>query len=221
MLQSLRDRQPGRPLYRVIWWYFMHALCFVWCLTFYRFRARGVDRIPRTGPVLFLCNHQSFLDPILVGLGAHRRQFYAMGRHTLWKPWLAGLMNSLNGIPLRQGESDTQAIRTTIEVLKKNHALLVFPEGARTLSGVTEEFAPGVMLIIKRARPMIVPVAIEGAFDVWPRGQAAPKLFGRVRVEYGEPIPAEDLIKVGTKAALVSLQEQIEAMRLSLKEPAN
>jgi 1-acyl-sn-glycerol-3-phosphate acyltransferase len=214
MWQGLRKRQPGQPLYRVLWWHLLHFFCFLWFVPMYRYRAWGVRRVPSEGPLLIVSNHQSFFDPILVGLGSHRRQFCALARSGLFKNKLLGwLIRSLNAIPVEQGVSDTRAMRQCVQVLKDDQALLVFPEGARTLSGQTEAFESGTLLLIKRAKPTILPVAIEGAFDVWPRTRSLPKATGRIGVMYGQPIAAEDLLAQGNEQALATLQQRVQAMQ--------
>lgn len=218
-LASLRARQPGAPLYRILWWYFLHRLCWLWIVPCFRYRAWHTQRLPLRGPVLLVCNHQSFLDPILVGLSGHRRQFYAMARSSLFRfRGFAWILRSLNAIPVERGSADTGAIRLCIEVLNRQQALLIFPEGTRTPDGTTKPFANGTMLLIKRAKPMVVPVAVEGSFAAWPKERKLPRLCGRVGVMFGEPIPAETLLAMETPEALEHLRATVEKMRLELAQ---
>ena len=219
LLRYLQQRQPGHPIYRIVWWHLCHALCVVWFAVCYRFRFYGQHHIPRTGPVLFISNHQSMFDPIIVGIGSSHRQFYAIARKTLWNSRLLGLlMDSLNAIPVDQANPDASTMKRCIDVLKQDHGLLIFPEGARTLTGKTEAFEPGTMLIIKRAKPTIVPVALEGAYDAWPRRKKLPRPFGRMACQYGKPIPAEEILAMKPKAALEHLRQTVESLRLDLAE---
>jgi len=214
MLSALRARQPGHSLWQIAWWYLLHFFCFVFCTVLYRYRAWGTHYIPRAGPVLFVANHESFLDPILVGMGGHCRQFHSMARKTLWKHRVLGwLLNTLNTIPIDQNASDMTAIRRCIEAMKRGHALLVFPEGSRTIDGNFTPFAPGVLLLIKRARPAIVPVAVRGTFEVWPRAKRLPRCFGRIGVIYGKAISTEQLLADGSEQALKCLHSEVETMR--------
>lgn len=218
-LAPLRRRQPGSPLWRVFAWYAMHAVCFVWFTLCYRYRGWGVQRIPETGPLLIVANHQSFYDPIIVGLAGHKRQFHALARATLFhNRFFAGLIRLLNAIPVEQGAGDTRAMRTSVDVLKKGHALLVFPEGARTLTGATEPFATGTWLLIKRARPRVLPVAIEGAYDIWPRKSKLPRPFGRIGYMIGRPIDPDELLAHDADEGLELLRHRVESMRLDLRE---
>ena len=68
----------------------------------------------------------------------------------------------------------------------------IFPEGSRTFDGQLGEFKPGFGLIAKRARVPIVPVAIVGAFECWPRTRRFPRP-GRIRLEFGRVIPAAEV----------------------------
>ena len=218
-LSDLRKRQPGRPLWRIAVWQFMQAVTWLYLLLVYRCRSWGTRNIPDTGPVLLLSNHQSFYDPIVIGFGASKRHFFSLGRSTLYTTPIARLFEKVsNSIAVEQGAGDVKAMKRCIEVLKDDQALMLFPEGARTLSGDVEKFETGAMLIIKRARPQVVPVAIEGAFDLWPRGQKRPRFGGgrfngRMGVMYGPAIDAGILTAMKPDAALEMVRQQIDAMR--------
>ncbi len=216
MIAALRQRQPGAPLWRIALWDAIQMLCYLGLVIFYRHRAFGVRNIPRTGSLLMVCNHQSFLDPPIVGASSHRRQFVALARATLFDNPIAGfILRKLNTVPVTQGEADLGSMRRCIEELKKGQALLIFPEGARTMTGKVEPFETGTMLIIKRAKPMVLPVAVEGAYDAWKRGGRL-KVRGRVGVMFGEPIPAEQIINMGTGRGLAFLREEVKKLRIEL-----
>lgn len=213
-LGDLRKRQPGRPLWRIAVWQFMQAMSWLFLLAVYRTRCWGVRNIPADGPVLFVANHQSFYDPIILGFGASKRHFFSLGRSTLYVTKIAKLFEFLsNSIAVEQGAGDVKAMKKCIEVLKDDQALMLFPEGARTLTGEVEKFETGAMLIIKRAKPTVVPVAIEGGYEVWPRKQKRPNFHGRLGVMYGEPLPAETLTKMKPDEAMALLRQRVDDMR--------
>lgn len=206
------------PFLRRAWWLAMRFLCILQVRMCYRYQTWGEDNIPRQGPMLLVSNHQSFLDPVLVGVGT-RRMFYSMARSTLFSnPFFGWLISSVNAIPVERNTSDMTAIRRCIDVMKQGRALLVFPEGTRSADGIVKPFASGTMLLIKRAKPTVVPVAIEGAFDIWPRNRKFPKLTGRVGVKYGPPQSADSLIAMGAEAALEHLRNQVESMQLDIRK---
>lgn len=213
-MADLRKRQPNRSLAWVFIWQFMQSLTWLYLAVIYRARAWGVRNIPAEGPVLFASNHQGFYDPILISAFASKRHFYSLARHTLFQNKLSRLFASWsNSIPVEQGAGDTKAMKKCIEVLKDDQALMLFPEGARTLTGNVEKFETGAMLIIKRAKPTVIPVAIEGVYDVWPRGQKKPKWSGRLGIMYGEPIPAEQLTAMKPDDAMEFLRSRVDSMR--------
>ncbi len=219
LLTRLRARQPGTPIHRILWWQGYHFITFVWFVACYRFRAYGVRNIPDTGPVLLLANHQSYLDPIVVGLGGSKRQFRPLARKTLWDSALyRALVIPFDAIPVDQdsGAGDLKAMKACIEKLKQGHAVLVFPEGGRTEDGHVHDFQPGVMLLIKRAKPKVVPVALEGSFDAWPKGRKLPKLTGTIGCVYGDPVDPDELLAMGNDAALTHLRDTVASLREQL-----
>ena len=202
-----------------MFWHFFHFLWYLVLVPFYRYRAFNTHNIPKTGPVLLVSNHQSFLDLPIIAMASTRRHFVPLARSGLFDhPLFAWLIRNLNAIPVVQGESDIGAIRKCISALKQGHVLLIFPEGQRTLSGEVEPFETGTMLVIKRARPTIVPVAVDGGFDIWKRGQARPKLHGRLGVTFGKPIPPETILQMGADAGLEFLRQQVSEMRDGLAQ---
>ncbi len=96
----------------------------------------GSDRVPRSGGVLLLSNHQSFLDPVLIGVRLPRPLSY-MARSELFtvNPAFTWIIRKLGAFPVRQTGSAAGAVKTAIGRLKDGHALNIFPEGSRTEDG--------------------------------------------------------------------------------------
>ena len=171
---------------------FARYLCQIGCLLAFRLRVFGRHNVPRHGGVLLASNHQSFLDPVLVGVGLPR-QVHFMARETLFRTRAFGrLIRMLNAFPIRRGESDRSAIREAIRRLRSGAALVVFPEGTRTRDGSIGPIRPGIFAIASRAGAPIVPVVIDGAFDAWPRHSKLIRPAG-ICIQYGPPIlPSDD-----------------------------
>ena len=220
LVAALKNRQPGAPFWRGVAWQTLQVTAwYVLCLVF-RGRAWGQNNIPDTGPVLMLANHQSFLDPILMGYGCGKRHFYSLGRSTLYDTKFTAFMGRMtNSIPVEQGAGDVAAMKKCIEVLKDGQGLAMFPEGARTADHQVQEFQTGAMLVIKRAKPQVVPVAVEGPFQAWPRSAKRPKLWGqKVGIMYGEPIAAEVLTSMKPAEAMEMLRQRVDTMRRDLAD---
>lgn len=184
-------------------------------------RTEGRRHVPRSGPVLVVANHQSFLDPVPIGLAVPRRLIY-LARKTLFRnPLFSRLIRSLNAVPIDQEGVGKEGIRTILEQLKLGKAVLVFPEGERTLTGRMNPLKPGVHLLIKRAHAPIVPIGIAGAFDAWPRGRPYPipaPLFwppwkGTIAVSVGEALDPARFVNMSREQALEELFHAIDAVQ--------
>jgi 1-acyl-sn-glycerol-3-phosphate acyltransferase len=139
-------------------------------------RTGGKGNIPRAGPALLVANHQSYLDPVLVGLVSRRHLCY-LARKTLFrKRFFRFLIESLNAVPIDQEGFAKEGIRTILEELRKGRLVLVFPEGERTHTGEMAALKPGIHLLIKRTEAPIVPVGIAGAYQALPRWRHWPTL---------------------------------------------
>lgn len=150
----------------------------------------GKENVPDEGPVILACNHQSFLDPMIVGIGVRTRQTHYMARENLLKvPILGPFLKSMKVHPVKRGHVDPRALRKTLEILRAGDVILIFPEGTRTRDGGLGEFKAGVGAIAARTDAWIVPVCLAGTFDCWPRSQPIFRR-GRVRLTYGKPFKA-------------------------------
>ncbi|MCS7166980.1 MAG: lysophospholipid acyltransferase family protein [Gemmatales bacterium] len=139
-------------------------------------RTWGYDLVPSQGGLLVIANHQSFLDPILVGMGVRRRMLYLARKTLFHNPFFSRLIQSYGAIPIDQEKPTTEGIRTAVELLRQGEGVVIFPEGERTPHGQMLELKPGVTLLVRRGQVPVLPVGIAGAFEVWPRHQRLPCL---------------------------------------------
>ena len=124
--------------------------------------------------MLVVSNHQSHLDPPLVGVACPRR-LNCLARETLFHfapfRWL---INSLDAIPIDREGLGLAGIKESLRRLKRGEMVTIFPEGTRTGDGEIGPFLPGFTALAVRGKAAILPVAIEGAFVAWPRGGSRP-----------------------------------------------
>lgn len=211
---KMRDDAPValRPPERVRLYY---RWCRWWSRLFFRvfFRGRtyGLEHAPATGGVLVASNHQSFLDPVLAAL-ALPREAHFMGRDSLFRNGaFRRLIESLNCFPIRRGTADLRAIKETLRRLKAGHVVVTFPEGTRTESGAVGPMLAGVILIARKAGVPILPTAICGAFEAWPRDRKLPKRH-RVVVAYGPPLAPEEMKRMSDEACVAEVRARILAL---------
>lgn len=174
------------------WYEFGRVLVRLWAACMYRVRYFGVNNIPSSGPVLVVSNHQSHLDPPLIGAGVPRRMHY-LARKSLFRfPVFSHLIRSYGAIPLDL-EQPLSGLKEALKCLHAGEAVLIFPEGTRSPDGDIHPFHKGFRMLAHRARAVIVPTAIEGAFAAWPRWRRFPRP-GRVAVRFGTPLFPEDYL---------------------------
>jgi 1-acyl-sn-glycerol-3-phosphate acyltransferase len=137
--------------------------------------------------VLLVANHQSFIDPVLVGSAAPRWLTY-LARSNLWhNRILARLIDAYQAVPIDRGFGK-EGLQTVLGLLDIGRAVLMFPEGERTHTGELQPLKPGVSLLVKRVTCPIVPVGIAGAYQAWPRQRKWPLLDPLVLASRGRGI---------------------------------
>jgi 1-acyl-sn-glycerol-3-phosphate acyltransferase len=121
-----------------------------------------------------VANHQSHLDPVLVGLASPRRLKY-LARHDLFFWPFSWWIRALGAVPIDRQRGSFSGMKTTLKLLQQNDAVVVFPEGSRTHDGRLHPLHQGFCLLARRSGATIVPVAIDGAFASMPRGSVFPR----------------------------------------------
>lgn len=155
--------------------------------TFFRLRVLHRERMINQGPAILASNHESFLDPPIVGSVASRAIFFLARKSLLDGPFFGWLLPKLNVVPVDQEGSDRSALKALIRILKAGEATLIFPEGERTLDGQLSPALPGLGFVIAKTLAPVVPVRIFGAREALPRGSNRVR-FCRITVVVGEPI---------------------------------
>jgi 1-acyl-sn-glycerol-3-phosphate acyltransferase len=159
------------------------------------YRARGLEHLP-DGGALLLINHQSFLDPLLVGLPLTRPVSY-LARDNLFRvPFVGWVLRNTYVMPINREAASTASLREAIRRLDHGFYVGIFPEGTRTRDGHVGELKPGFLALLRRTDVPVIPVGVAGAFEAFPKGSPLP-LPGRIRVVFGEPFDREQLAAFG------------------------
>lgn len=172
-------------------WVASRLLSAVW----FRLVVKGRDRLPDAGAFLLVANHQSFLDPFLLGMASRRVRFVARASLARFPPlrwWLEGVGTVL----IRRDAPARSDIETMIATLKAGFPLVLFPEGTRTRDGSVGVFRRGLTLLVKRTGAPVVPAGLRGPFRALPRGRMFP-LPVSCALHLGPLIPAEEILAAG------------------------
>ena len=183
----------------------------------FNLKLRGIDRFPKSGGALVCSNHQSYIDPLLLGGLCNRRMNYLAREDLFDKGFFGWLIRFYDAIPVRRDGMSISGLKETLKRLKRGELVVIFPEGTRTEDGNIAELKSGFCMLARKTKVPLVPVAINGAFDVWPKGQKMPKL-ARVVLEAGDPIPAEEVAKLDDEALVARVDERIRECFASAEE---
>lgn len=186
---------------------FCRRLCRLATSTYWRVRCDGVEHLPTQGGALVLSNHQSFIDPVLVGVCTRRRLTY-LARKTLFRGPMKWLIESLNAIAIDREGMGLSGLKETLRRLKREEAVVIFPEGARTFDGQIMPLLPGFVALARRGRVPLIPVGIDGAFQSWPRQRKLPRP-AVVQVEFGAPITPESLRELSDDQVLAEVERRM------------
>jgi 1-acyl-sn-glycerol-3-phosphate acyltransferase len=154
-----------KPLYWVC-----YALSGAIARVAFQYRAYGQENIIEEGPAIMAANHQSYLDPPLVGITC-RNELYYLARKTLFEKKILGpIISRVNALPVDLSRGDLAALRAVMNLLKEGNRTVIFPEGTRSLTGQIQKARPGIGMIIARTLAPVVPMRIFGSFEAWPKG---------------------------------------------------
>ena len=154
----------------------MKKIAWVLAHILYRFDVRGMENIPKEGNFLLCANHISALDPIVLAIFMKRQPRF-MGKKELFRNWFTGrFFRALGAYPVDRKAADLSAYRTSMDLLKQGHGLIIFSQGTRMKD--FEGAKGGVAMFALKSGAPIVPAGITGPF----------KIFRKIVIRVGEPI---------------------------------
>jgi 1-acyl-sn-glycerol-3-phosphate acyltransferase len=197
-----------RSLPKRLWYDFLRVFFRLIGVAFFRIRVFNRQCVPHTGGVLIVSNHQSHLDPILVGLSCDRRLNF-VARQTLFgfAPF-RWLINSLDAIPLDREGIGLGGLKESLRRLKSGEMLLIFPEGTRTRDGEVGQLKPGFLALARRANVPLLPVAIDGSYDAWPKRHQFPGL-AVIHIRFAQPLSPEEMAQFDDESLLAEVDRRI------------
>lgn len=199
-------RSGTLPSGAVLW---LHDLCrFVarWLYRpAYRVRVRGLERVPRTGPVVLVANHSSLIEPQLI-FGMLPRRSAFLVKQELFVGVLGWFLRRIGQVPVRRGAADRQALLTVTRLLRDGGVVGVFPEGIRG-SGDVLEAQQGAAWLVRASGAVVLPVAVRGT---WRPPGSRRRWRPVVDVLVGEPFTLD------VAAGRAGLEQATERIRATL-----
>jgi len=171
-------------------------------------RVYGAERVPMTGGLVVAANHFSWIDPPALGAASPRTLYFMAKVEAHRIPGLGQVMRSFGAFAVRRGESDRDAVRAMRQIVRDGHALGLFVEGTRQLSGEPGLVQPGAAMVAINEDVPVTPVAIHGSHS-WRVGN-----FHPVSLAWGQPMSFEGLPRGGKgyKEASVEIQREIRRL---------
>lgn len=183
----------------------------------------GLEHLPRQGPFIISPNHQSYLDPFVLlavlppGVFG---QLFSVGAAEFFQTTLtAWLARTMNVVPVDPDANLLPAMQAGAFGLRHGKVLVLFPEGERSIDGSVKKFKKGAAILSQNLDVPIVPVAIHGLFEIWPRQRPLdwrrllPWSGHRVQLRFGPPLRAGG----SPSAQTAALRSAVEQMWLDLQ----
>ena len=190
-------------IYSLLPEFLMRFLAWITINIVYRIRPRGLENIPRNGPAIVVCNHVSYMDPIILGGSVSRPMRFVMWFKIFQIPFLNFIFKNAKAIPIASAREDAELMEQAFEKvdaeLAAGNVVCIFPEGGLTRDGEIQRFRPGIERILKKRPVPVVPAALGRLWGSWfsrRKGGGVRKipgrLFARVPVVFGEPVQPQD-----------------------------
>jgi len=200
------QNRPSAP--RHTWVFPFMSAVFKIYLSIGGWRVSGRGNIPLSGAVILAPNHQSLLDPPLVGVSCGRWPFI-MAKAELFKGVVGWGIEQMGSFPVKRGAPDRAAFKTARKVLEEGHPLLVFPEGTRTRDGQLGRAESGLLAIAHAQKCPVVPVRIRGTERAFSPRRPGFR-FVRARITFGEPVNfADEYSQKGSRELFERMGEKL------------
>ena len=194
---------------------------------FFRLRVKGLEKLPVRGPFILSSNHQSYLDPIIMSgvlPWTVFRGIFSVGTSEIFgSGFMRVLARWLRVVVLDPDSNLIPAMRAGAFGLRNGRTLILYPEGERSIDGTPRIFKKGVAILATHLQVPIVPIAIDGFYETWPRGKSFQK-FARMKIAFGDPIqppPESEASETEYAKLTADVKEQVVRMWDDLRTSPN
>jgi long-chain acyl-CoA synthetase len=180
---------------RVVWtafWFVVAKLVYGLARILNGLKVTGMEKLPDQGPFILSSNHQSYIDPAILGAilpWKHFKNLFSVGTSEIFG---SGIMHwvarQLRIVVVDPDANLVPAMKAGAYGLRHGKVLILYPEGERSVDGSPKRFKKGAAILATHLRVPIVPIAIEGFYDAWPRGKPFFQKITKFSMAVGEPI---------------------------------
>ncbi len=208
-------------------WYLFSRLMQVAALDRFHLRVSGLDKLPKNGTCIISSNHQSYLDPLVLASilpGEIFFRAFAVGTSDIFgEGFMRRLARSIKVMVVDPDANLVPAMRAGAFGLRHGMALVLYPEGERSIDGTPKTFKKGAAILSIHLQVPIVPVAIEGFYEAWPRNRKF-RGFVPLKIAFGDPIsppPESEASEKAYEKLTADLKARIVDMWEQLRKPAD
>ena len=172
-------------------WYLVTRVMQMFVRDRFHLKVSGLEKLPKTGAYIISSNHQSYLDPLILACLLPPEVFFrafAVGTSDIFgQGFMRKLARSIKVVVLDPDANLVPAMRAGAFGLRHGMALVLYPEGERSIDGTPKVFKKGAAILSINLQVPIIPVAIEGFYDAWPRNRAF-QGFKPLKMAFGDPM---------------------------------
>lgn len=179
---------------RVFYWLMKHWVIGPLLTTVFRPWVKGLENVPKTGPVIVVCNHLSFVDSVFLPLMIDRQMAFLAKSDYFTGRGIKGFfvrlfMTSAGQLPIDRsgGKASEASLNAGLAVLAEGKVLGIYPEGTRSPDGRMFRGRTGVARMVLEAQVPVIPCAVVDTEKVMPLGSTVPSVH-RVGVVIGKPM---------------------------------
>jgi long-chain acyl-CoA synthetase len=206
-------------------WYMVSRLIQVVALDRFHLRVDGIEKLPATGPYIISSNHESYLDPLILASVLPPPVFnrvFAVGTSEIFgQGFMLWLARSVRVVVVDPDANLVPAMRAGAFGLRQGRPLILYPEGERSIDGTPRIFKKGAAILSIHLQVPIVPAAIEGFYEVWPRNKSF-QGFKPLKIEFGDPIlppPESEASEAAYEKLTAELKARVVKMWEGLRKP--
>jgi long-chain acyl-CoA synthetase len=163
----------------------------------------GIENIPREAPYLLCSNHQSYVDPVILLAVLPVRvleRLFAVGTSEIFgSGFLLTVARIMRVVVVDPDANLVPAMRAGAYGLRHGMGLILYPEGERSIDGEPKVFKKGAAILSIHLQVPIVPIAVDGLYESWPRGKPFQR-FAPIKIRIGQPLAPPPLPKASEEA---------------------